>query len=177
SRPYFLYVGSRTKAYKNFDGLLYAFSKVAIANPHPILVVVGKYFNKEEKRLIEHLDIASRIMVYGCVNDRHLAKLYRCAEAFVYPSLYEGFGIPPLEAMICGTVVIASNTSSIPEIVGDAAILFEPTALDELAEILIHILDSPGCHDRLVSKGYKQAQKFSWRKTAEETMQAYRALL
>lgn len=177
SRPYFLYVGGRTKAYKNFDGLLYAFSKVATANPHPILVVVGRCFNKEERRLIKHLKIESRIVSYGYVNDKYLAKLYRCAEAFVYPSLYEGFGIPPLEAMICGTVVIASNTSSIPEIVGDAAILFEPTALNELAEILIYILDSPACHERLISQGYKQAQKFSWSKTAEETMQAYKALL
>lgn len=174
--PYFLYVGSRTNAYKNFDGFLCAFSKAITSNPHPILVVVGEPFNEEENKLIHQLNIVDRIKRYGYVNDTYLAKLYRCAEAFVYPSLYEGFGIPPLEAMTCGTVVIAANSSSIPEIVGDAAILFDPRDLGELTDILLHVLDSPAEKEHLISKGYKQSLQFSWRKTAELTTRVYRKL-
>ena len=93
-------------------------------------------------------------------SDRVLAKLYRCSVAFVYPSLYEGFGIPPLEAMSCGTPVIASNTSSIPEVVGDAGILFDPKSSDDLADILLALLDSPIECDRLIKKGYERSKLF-----------------
>ncbi|MEL7067983.1 MAG: glycosyltransferase family 1 protein [Cyanobacteria bacterium J06581_3] len=175
--PYFLYVGSRYTAYKNFDTLLLAFSKVASISPDVCLSVVGGPFSEEEQKLIAKLNLSSRIQHYSWASDTHLAKLYRCAEALVYPSSYEGFGIPPLEAMACGTVVVAADSSSIPEVVGDAGILFDPKAVNDLADILAYLLDSQGEREKLINRGYKQAQKFSWSITAEQTMQVYRSLL
>jgi glycosyltransferase involved in cell wall biosynthesis len=177
SAPYFLYVGSRTKSYKNFDTLLIAFSKAASLNSDIYLSVVGASFNDDEQQLITGLKLTDRIQHYQCVSDTHLAKLYRCAEAFIYPSLYEGFGIPPLEAMACGTVVVATDSSSIPEVVGDAAILFKPKAVNDLADILLEVINSPSEREQLIAKGYEQAQKFSWDITANQTVQVYRTLL
>jgi glycosyltransferase involved in cell wall biosynthesis len=175
-QPYFLYVGSRAKAYKNFDTLLIAFAKVASVNPDLLLCVVGAPFNAEEQQRIAELKLIDRIQHYHHASDTHLAKLYRCSVAFVYPSLYEGFGIPPLEAMACGTVVVAANSSSIPEVVGDAGILFEPKAVEDLADILLDLLDSPSKRDRLIAKGYERNQQFSWEETAAKTVKVYRSL-
>ena len=177
SVPYFLYIGSRTKTYKNFDTLLIAFSKVASISSDILLSVVGEPFNGDEQRLIAELKLANRIEHYQYASDTHLAKLYRCARAFVYPSLYEGFGIPLLEAMACGTVVVAANSSSIPEIMGDAGILFEPKSVNDLADILITLLSSTNYRDQLIAKGEKRAQNFSWDATAEQTVQVYRSLV
>jgi glycosyltransferase involved in cell wall biosynthesis len=177
SQPYFLYVGSRDKSYKNFDTLLIAFSKATSINPDIFLCVVGSPFSDEEKQQITELKLTNQIQHYRYASDTHLAKLYRCSVAFVYPSLYEGFGIPPLEAMACGTVVVASNSSSIPEVVGDAGILFEPKAARDLADILLNLLDSPSDRDRLIAKGHDRHQRFSWDKTAAQTVEVYRSLL
>jgi glycosyltransferase involved in cell wall biosynthesis len=177
TQPYFLYVGSRTKEYKNFDTLLVAFAKAASIKSEIQLCVVGKPFSDDEKKQIAELKIENRVINYGYASDTHLAKLYRCSVAFVYPSLYEGFGIPPLEAMACGTVVVAANSSSIPEVVGDAGILFDPKVVNDLADILIDLLDSPSERDRFIAKGFDQYQKFSWDKTAAQTVAVYRSLL
>lgn len=177
THPYFLYVGSRNKAYKNFDTLLEAFSKAASVNTDIRLCVVGSSFNEQEQRLITELKLTDRIQHYRYASDTHLAKLYRCSVAFVYPSLYEGFGIPPLEAMACGTVVVASDSSSIPEVVGDAGILFAPKAVKDLTDILLNLLNSPSERDRLIAKGYERNKLFSWDKTADQTVQIYQSLL
>lgn len=174
SRPYYLYVGSRT-GYKNFDGLLSAFAKVAPAQPDFVLCVVGPAFGDAERRRIADLGLAGRVVHYGHVSDGHLAKLYRCAVAFVYPSLYEGFGIPPVEAMSCETAVVASNRSSIPEVVGEAGLLFDPESPDELADALAHLSNSPAERDRLIAKGRERARSFSWEKTVAETLEVYRS--
>lgn len=175
-RPYFLYVGGRTKQYKNFDTLVMAFAKVATTNPDLLLCVVGAPFNSEEQLQINELGLTEKIKVYIHASDRLLAALYRYSVAFVYPSLYEGFGIPPLEAMACGTVVVASNASSIPEVVGDAGILFDPRSVSDLADILIDLLDAPIKRDRLIAKGNERHRLFSWEKTAAETVAIYRSL-
>ncbi len=176
TQPYFLYVGSRAKAYKNFDTLLSAFAKVVSVNPDVELCVVGAPFNESEQRQIAELQLTERIQHYQYASDTHLAKLYRCSVAFVYPSLYEGFGIPPLEAMACGTVVVAANSSSIPEVVGDAGILFDPKSVGDLADILLELLDSASKRDRLIIKGFDRHQQFSWDKTAAQTFEVYRSL-
>jgi glycosyltransferase involved in cell wall biosynthesis len=177
TQPYFLYVGSRAKAYKNFDTLLLAFAKVVSVNPDVRLCVVGAPFNEAEQRQIAELHLAERIQHYQYASDTHLAKLYRCSVAFVYPSLYEGFGIPPLEAMVCGTVVVAANSSSIPEVVGDAGILFDPRSVGDLADILLDMLDAPSKRDRLIAKGFDRHRLFSWEKTTAETVTVYRSLI
>ena len=102
--------------------------------------------------------------------------MYRCSVGFVYPSLYEGFGILPLEAKSCGTVVVASNGSSIPEVVGDAGLLFKPRSTSDLVDILLFLLDKPAERDRLICKGYKRVQKVSWNKTVAQTLEVYRSV-
>jgi len=176
SQPYYLYVGSRDSGYKNFDGLLSAFAKAVSVQPEMRLCVVGSPFNRTEKKMIADLGLNNQIDHYSHASDNHLAKLYRCSIALVYPSLYEGFGIPPLEAMSCGTVTIAANCSSIPEVVGDAGILFDPRAISDLADILLFLFDNSIERDRLISKGYQRAQLFSWDKTTAETVSIYQAL-
>lgn len=175
SRPYYLYVGGRYR-YKNFDGLLLAFAKAISVRPDIALCVVGSPFDEIEEKLIADLKLTDYIEHYGYACDRHLAKLYRCSVAFVYPSLYEGFGIPPLEAMSCGTPVVASNCSSIPEVVGDAGVLFNPKATGELADILLFLLDNPIERDRLITEGYQRAKAFDWDKTVAQTLDVYRAV-
>jgi glycosyltransferase involved in cell wall biosynthesis len=176
SQPYYLYVGSRDANYKNFDTLLMAFTKVVSVKPEMILCVVGYPFSETEVKLIAELKLTDRIKHYAYPNDSHLAKLYRCSIAFVYPSLYEGFGIPPLEAMSCGTVVVASNSSSIPEVVGDAGILFNPTATRDLADILLSLVDSTAERARLIAKGQQRAKAFSWDKTTQQTVDVYHSV-
>jgi glycosyltransferase involved in cell wall biosynthesis len=176
SRPYYFYVGGRYD-YKNFDGLLAAFAKAVSVRPDIALCVVGSPFNETEEKLIAELGLTGHIEHYGYASDTHLAKLYRCSVAFVYPSLYEGFGIPPLEAMSCGTAVIASNCSSIPEVVGDAALLFNPKSTGDLADILLSVLDNPIERDRMIARGYQRAQAFSWDKTVAQTLDVYRSVV
>jgi glycosyltransferase involved in cell wall biosynthesis len=175
-QPYFLYVGSRVQ-YKNFGVLLKAFAKVCSLNSEVQLGVVGSALTPEEIQQINELQLTDRIVLFQKVSDRHLAKLYRCSMALVYPSLYEGFGIPLLEAMACGTAVVAANSSSIPEVVGDAGILFEPTAVGELADRLLHLLEYPAERDRLIQKGNNRVRQFSWNRTAAQTFAVYRSLV
>ncbi len=172
-RPYYLYVGSRDASYKNFDGLLLAFSKLISVYPEVILCVVGAPLNPEEAELISTLGLADHIKHYGHIDNNHLAKLYRCSVAFVYPSLYEGFGIPPLEAMSCGTVVIASNCASLPEVMGDAGLPFNPKSVTDLADNLLFLLTHPAERERLIAKGYQRVQLFSWQKTVAQTLEVY----
>ncbi|BAY08411.1 glycosyltransferase family 4 protein [Calothrix sp. NIES-2098] len=176
TQPYLLYVGSRDKVYKNFDSFLLAFSKVISINSDIKLCVVGSPFNKDEIKQIQELKLTDYIENYGHISDSHLAKLYRCSLAFIYPSLYEGFGIPPLEAMSCGTVAVVSNISSIPEVVGDAGILFNPQAIGDLADIILFLIHNPAERDRLIAKGFQRAKDFSWDKTAAKTIEVYRAV-
>lgn len=173
SRPYYLYVGSRDASYKNFDTLLLAFAKIVSVNPEIALCVVGYPLSETEVNQIAELKLSDRIEHYAYASDRHLAKLYRCSVALVYPSLYEGFGIPPLEAMSCSTPVIASNCSSIPEVVGDAGLLFDPKSVNDLADILLFLLDNPTERDRLIAKGCQRAKTFSWDKTVAQTLEVY----
>lgn len=175
SQPYCIYVGSRTP-YKNFDGLLAALVKVASANSELQLCVVGAPFTPQEQTTIANIGLSDRVQNYGHVGDRHLAKLYRCSLALVYPSFYEGFGIPPLEAMACGTAVIASNTSSLPEVVGDAGILFDPESISDLAEALLLLINNSLERDRLISKGSQRVKKFDWDKTAAQTFEVYQSV-
>jgi glycosyltransferase involved in cell wall biosynthesis len=175
-QPYYLYVGSRAAKYKNFEGLLKAFSKVVSVYPDVKLCVVGPPFNTDEKKLIASFKLASYLQHYGYVDDYHLAKLYRCSMAFVYPSFYEGFGIPLLEAMSCGAAVIASNCASIPEVVGEAGLLFDPTILDELIDSLLFVLNHALERDRLIYKGQQRAKSFSWNETVSQTINIYHSV-
>lgn len=174
--PYFLFVGSRAEGYKNFDGLLKAFAKVAAKYKDLSLCVVGSKFDERELRLIKELGLMDKIKLYQWANDAHLAKLYKHSLALVYPSFYEGFGIPPLEAMSCGTAVIASNTSSLPEVVGDAGLLFDPNSIEQLVEKMSYLYQNGGVRDELIARGLMQAKRFSWEKTAAQTLDLYHSV-
>ncbi|MEP0918337.1 glycosyltransferase family 4 protein [Leptolyngbya sp. DQ-M1] len=175
-QPYFLFVGSRSK-YKNFDKMLSAFAKIAPHYSDLKLCAVGRKIQPWEKSLIEELNLSDHIEHYEQVSDCHLAKLYRCSLALVYPSRYEGFGIPPLEAMSCHSAVIAGSGSSIPEVVGDAGLLIDPESIDDLVEAMKVILNYPGERDRLIAKGQERARTFNWDKTAAETIEVYHSIL
>lgn len=175
SQPYYLYVGSRT-SYKNFNGLLAALLMVASINSELQLCVVGAPFTAQEQTQISDMGLSDRIQNYGLATDRHLAKLYRCSLALVYPSFYEGFGIPPLEAMACGTPVIASNTSSLPEVIGAAGILFNPGSSSDLAEALLLLMNNSLERDRLIVKGAQRVKEFDWDKTAAKTFEVYQSV-
>lgn len=176
SCPFFLHVGGRG-TYKNFDNLLIAFSKLVSKIPDVMLSVVGSPFDSTEQRTIADMNLENHIQNFGCASDSHLAKLYRNCIALVYPSLYEGFGIPPLEAMICQAPVIASNTSSIPEVVGDAGLLFDPNSVTDLVERLLFLIENPLERDDLIAKGLQQVKKFSWEQTVSQTVKAYQYAL
>lgn len=118
--------------------------------------------------------LRERVIVTGFVSDRDLALLYGGAIMFVYPSYYEGFGLPPLEAMQCGTPVITSNTSSLPEIVGPAALMVDPTDDDALSAAMHQLYSDPEQRERLASAGLARANDFSWQRCAQLTLQAYR---
>jgi glycosyltransferase involved in cell wall biosynthesis len=174
-QPYYLYVGARP-GYKNFPTLLKAFAEASSQRPELSLCVVGSSFKLDEHELMNRLKIADRVQCFGQASDRQLAKLYRCSLALVYPSLYEGFGIPALEAMACGTVAVVGNTSSLPEVVGDAGVMFDPKSPAELADVLVWLIDHPEEREILISKGHERAKNFSWDKTAAETVKIYRSL-
>ena len=113
------------------------------------------------------------IRLLGYVPEADLAALMNGALAFVYPSLYEGFGLPPLEAMACGTPVITSNRSSLPEVVGDAALLVDPERTRDLADAMGRVVDDAPLREELRERGLKRAQEFSWERTARLTAQVY----
>ena len=110
----------------------------------------------------------------GYLPDEDLPALYNAADLFVYPSIYEGFGLPPLEAMSCGCRVITSNTSSLPEVVGDAGIMIDPYDTDALTSSIYEVLTNNELRADMVKKGLERAKMFSWEKTAEETLEIYK---
>ncbi len=175
-RPYFLYVGSRS-TYKNFDRLLKAFHTIVATNPDVQLRAVGAPFTKSEQTQLAALGLEDRVLNEGFVKDRRLATLYRLSAGLVYPSLYEGFGLPLLEAMSCDTPVLAANCSCIPEVVQDAALLFDPNSESQLAEGLRSLLNDSPQRDSLVRKGRQRCQDFSWGKSARQTVRVYESAL
>jgi len=173
SRPAFLYVGARS-SYKNFKCLLDGFERIVKRFPDTQLWVVGSPLKAHERQQLSARELSEKVVEWGHVDDKRLARLYRQCTALVYPSRYEGFGIPLLEAMQCGAPVICSNSSSLPEVVGSAALLFDPHETDALAAHLVAVLESSALREDLRSRGFEQARNFSWERTAAETARVYR---
>lgn len=172
-RPFLLYVGARG-GYKNFTCLLQAYAASSTLTASFDLVAFGGGpFTAKEAELARQLGIPPTNLRQVQGSDEVLAGLYWRASVFVYPSLYEGFGIPPLEAMSFDCPVVCSNTSSIPEVVGDAAMLFEPQSADDLGQALAAVLDDAVLRQSLIAKGQERVKKFSWEKCAQQTMAVY----
>ena len=170
--PYVFFVGTRV-FYKNFARLLMAMRRVVASWRELRLVVVGSPFSQTELEWIAALGLEKHVVQLSEVSDARLAGFYRDSEALVYPSLYEGFGIPPLEAMACGTVVIASRISSIPEVVGEDAILFDPYSVEELEACILGLRELGPRRDALIRRGRERALRYSWDQTAAKTFEVY----
>lgn len=177
--PYILYLGGFSKR-KNVKDLILAFSSIYNDLYKPIkLIILGSL--KDEglalKEMVSSLGLNNKIIFVGYVPDEILPIFYNGSTAFIYPSLYEGFGLPPLEAMKCGVPVITSNLTSIPEVTLDSALLINPNARNELKDSLIKLINSPSLQEELSYKSYIRSKNFSWNNTAAMTMKAYKQIL
>lgn len=171
-----LYVGGRYK-HKNFRCALEILATLVARDAGLHLDVVGGGpVNKRELAMINELGLIGRVRFLGPLTNENLRAAYRTAFSLVYPSLYEGFGIPPLEAMACGCPVICSNASSLPEVVGSAAAMFSPDDLDSARDALVRILDAEE-REKLVAAGVEQASTFSNERMVRETLDLYRSML
>ena len=174
NNPFILYVGALTRR-KNIESALRAFALLSSSYSDLQFVVVGpsSWQGSPIARLVSELGLGERVKLAGVVPDEDLPFFYCAAQLFIFPSLYEGFGFPPLEAMACGTPVVCSNVSSLPEVVGDAALLAAPTDVFALAEAMRQILALPELAQELRQRGLRQAARFSYQRTATETRQVY----
>jgi glycosyltransferase involved in cell wall biosynthesis len=174
-KPYLLYVGNRD-GYKNFYGFCQAFASSSFLRKElDIIAFGGGMFNNSEQIFLKGLSLEQQTH-YISGDDDLLKILYQHATLFVYPSLYEGFGIPPLEAMNFDCPVACSNTSSIPEVVGDAGIYFDPYSIDSMREALEIATTSSDIRAELISNGQLRLKMFSWEKCVSETAKVYTAL-
>lgn len=174
---YFLYVGGRWK-YKNFSQLIYALNhRPEILNDLKLLVFGGGTFNEDEKKLFNKLNIRMDRITHINGDENLLRSLYKNAEFFIYTSKYEGFGIPILESFSQNCPVLCSNTSSLPEVAGDAAIYFNPDDYTSISEAIEKIIYSNNEKGNLIKKGRERLKLFSWEKCAEETNKVYKKIL
>ncbi|MGE5619871.1 MAG: glycosyltransferase family 4 protein [Sphingomonadaceae bacterium] len=170
---FILFVGT-LEPRKNLPTLLKAFARVRRAHPVSLVVVGGRgWLCDEVFRTLEDLRLGDEVRLVGAVPARELVYYYGCATCLVLPSLYEGFGHPVLEAMACGTPVVASNVSSLPEVVGEAGLLVDPEDVEGLAASLGRLLADGNLRQRLIHQGLERARGFSWEKTARETLAVY----
>ena len=171
-----LYVGT-LEPRKGLDTLVNAFAALAGDFPHA-LVIAGKkgWYTQPLFRQVEDLGLRYRIRFTDYVADEDLPVLYNLADLFVFPSRYEGFGLPPLEAMACGVPVVSSNAASLPEVVGDAGILVPPDNAGALAAAMRQVLTSEGQRAELGARGLAQAARFTWEETARQTVRVYEGL-
>jgi len=178
-RPYILFVGT-LEPRKNIPCLLEAFALLKARQnvSHALVLVGGKgwYYEALFER-ISKLGLGKDVYFAGYAADRDLPYWYSAAEAFVYPSLYEGFGLPPLEAMACGVPVIVSRASSLPEAVGEAGLLVEPDDPQALAEAISLLLEDADLRERLRRAGFERAAQLTWRRTAQRTAAIYLHIL
>jgi glycosyltransferase involved in cell wall biosynthesis len=151
--------------------------KRLVAPPSLVLAGALKAEYRKLKHEVERRGLEGKVLFPGFIGDEDLPAVYSLATVFVFPSLAEGFGLPPLEAMACGTPCVVSNSSSLPEVAGAAGLLFDPTSLDSFEECVARILNDPELHCSLREAGLKQAQRFSWDKAAQETLAVYRSAL
>lgn len=174
-RPSLLYVGNR-RGYKNFSTLLQAYGSSPILQDFDLIAFGGPPLTPGELKEIRQLGITDRVR-YESGSDQALASCYREATAFVFPSMYEGFGLPPLEAMSHGCPVVCSDAGSIPEVVGDAGAYFDPNNPEELRTALERVATTEGLQTDLRTRGYARISEFSWDKCAAETAQIYRQII
>jgi len=177
TKPFIFYVGAWRK-HKNLVTLVKAFN--LFKNTHGLdyqLVIGGTGPDEDVQKFIQELGLKAHVVTPGYIEDTDLPALYSAATAFVMPSLYEGFGLPVLEAMACGTPTLLSNASSIPEVAGqENALYFDPKSLDQMADAMHKIVSDENLQQSLKEKGVKRAQDFTWEKMAKETLVIYQEI-
>lgn len=163
---------------KNMKGMLRAYNLyVSYADAEPIPMVVAETTSDHLQQMLKHLDLLhlqDYIQPVGYVDHQYLPVIYHLAEVFMYPSLRESFGIPPLEAMACGTPVITSNTSSLPEVVGDAALLIDPKNPADISNAIEIMTENEHFRKVYINRGIQRAGKFTWASTAQDTLKIYK---
>lgn len=179
SDRYLLYVGSETPR-MNLEVLLEALAKLKNLIPGIKLLKIGEAQSYGAREIllkkVKDLELEKDVIFLGYVAEEDLPGFYRTAEVLVYPCLYAGFGLPPLEAMASGTPVVTSNTTSLPEVVGDAGLMFNPQGVDELVTKLYEVLTYQDLRDKIVKRGLERARIFSWEESAEKTLKLYKLL-
>jgi glycosyltransferase involved in cell wall biosynthesis len=175
SYPYILYVGN-IKPHKNLERLIEAFHYVrSQGRPELELLIIGDEISRLQalRRAVHKYNLHRYVRFHGYVADKTLAVLYRLASVFVFPSLYEGFGLPPLEAMASGTPVVTSNVSSLPEVVGDAAVLVDPYSADAIAGGILKVLHSSHLRSELRERGFARVREYSWDRSVRKVREVY----
>ncbi len=170
-----LYVGT-VKPHKNVERLIDAFQVVRQSGlDHLKLVVIGDDISKYAvlRRAVHRYNLHKYVRFLGFLPDETLAAVYRLAAVFVFPSLYEGFGLPPLEAMACGTPVVTSNVSSLPEVMGDAALFVDPYDADAIADGIRRVIIDPALRADLRARGLARAREFSWERSVRRVREIY----
>ena len=176
-RPYLLYVGTRN-GHKNFLALLNAFvSSQKLCSEFNLVAFGGGAFTTSELQLINGLGLKEKQIIQVGGNDEILAGYYKNASAFIYPSVYEGFGLPPLEAMAQNCPVVSSNTSSMPEVIGDAGEFFDPNSIDEMREAIERVVFSSSRSRELIEQGKRRLEMFTWQNCANQTLNIYNQLI
>jgi glycosyltransferase involved in cell wall biosynthesis len=173
-----LYVGN-TRPYKNLPRLLEAFKLLQKKKSENYQLVIGGGEKRNLpllKKIVLDLGIEKDVIFSENLTDAEVVALMNAADVFVFPSLEEGFGFPPLEAMACGTPVVTSNVSSLPEVVGDAALLVDPENVEEIASAIEKVLTDEKLREELIRKGFERVKRFSWEKTARETIEVYKSV-
>lgn len=175
---YILSVGA-IQPRKNLSRLVAAYSRLRRTRPEvklPQLVLVGKcaWLYDETLRAIKELEVGNSVILTGYVPEADLPALYSGALCFVYPSYFEGFGLPPLEAMKCGAPVIVGDRTSLPEVVGDAGLLVDPFDVDSIASAIQKVVADSNLREQLRAKGLERAKLFDWRETARQTLSVYK---
>ena len=177
--PYVLYAGN-IKPHKNLERLIEAFHMLRRGDlEHVKLLIIGDEISKYAtlRRAVHKYKLHKHVRFFGFVPDKTLAVLYRLARAFVFPSLYEGFGLPPLEAMASGTPVITSNLSSLPEVVGDAALLIDPYDPSAIADAMRRVLLDTDLREDLRARGLRRVSEFSWERSVRRVREIYEEVL
>jgi glycosyltransferase involved in cell wall biosynthesis len=173
--PFVLYVGN-IKPHKNIERLIAAFGRARLeCDDHLKLIIIGDEISKYPglRQQVHRHKLDKHVRFLGFQPMETLAAFYRLARAFVFPSLYEGFGLPPLEAMACGTPVVTSNVSSLPEVAGGAALLVDPYKEEDIADGIVRAVNDESLRAELIAKGSQRARTFSWKQSVQKIHEIY----